>query len=140
MTLMTLSAAAAQLENNLRSHPWYHSIAEGQSENGETIFLCVKSHVRHAPLLELNEGYRGFTVQIRMLTPPRFVVHGDLCFIGVPDEDDNQPSSYSERSARSAGSGESPRRPSWESRKNRSPSSHRRPPSGTTQVQRTAAA
>ena len=140
MTSMTLSAATAQLENSLRSHPWYHSIAEGQSETGETIFLCVKAHTRHAPLRELNEGYLGFTVQIRMLAPPRFVVHGDLCFVGVPDEEENQPSSHAERTARSASSGESARRPSWESRKNRSPSSHRRANSGSSRAPRSAAA
>jgi hypothetical protein len=118
MTLMTVSAAAAQLENSLRSHPWYHSIADGHSELGSTIFLCVKSN-HHAPLRELDGGYLGFSVQIRVLTPPRFTCHGDLVFVGVPDEDDNEPS-HPQRFARA---GET-RRP-WESRAPRDNRGHR---------------
>jgi hypothetical protein len=63
---ITLHDAASQLDVELRKSPWYLSVGEGQTENGDTIFVYVKSS-KHRKLKTLETGWLGYPVLIRQV-------------------------------------------------------------------------
>jgi hypothetical protein len=56
--------AALALDRRLRHYPWYLSVGVGDSGQGETLYLYVRSK-KHRELDFLNSGWMGFQVEIK---------------------------------------------------------------------------
>jgi hypothetical protein len=69
---MTAEKAAGQLDKHLRRYPWYMSTGIGETTEGLTLFVYVRSS-RHPELGMLKEGWMGYKVMIRAVGSVRAV-------------------------------------------------------------------
>jgi hypothetical protein len=69
---MTADQAANQLDQRLRGHPWYMSVGIGETAEGPTIFVYVRSS-RHPELGALRDGWMGYKVLVRAVGSVRAI-------------------------------------------------------------------
>jgi hypothetical protein len=69
---MTAEQAAAQLDQQLRGYPWYVSVGIGETVDGQTIFVYVRSS-RHPELGALKDGWMGYKVMVRAVGSVRAI-------------------------------------------------------------------
>lgn len=61
---VTVERAAATLDAELRSHPWYISVGVGAAAEGPVLFVYVKSE-KHRELTRISKGWQGYPVRIQ---------------------------------------------------------------------------
>jgi hypothetical protein len=71
---VTADQAANQLEQRLKSFPWFISVGVGSIDDGDAIFLYVKS-LRHRELRRLGNRWMGYPTVIRATGTIRALRH-----------------------------------------------------------------
>jgi len=61
---MSPDEAARRLDAALRPYSWYSSVGIGQTADGPTLFVYVRSD-KHRELSKLNHGWQGYRVIVR---------------------------------------------------------------------------
>ena len=60
---MTPEQAATLLDAELRPYPWYIAVGVGDTDDGSTLFVYVKT-AKHRKLRELARGWNGYKVVV----------------------------------------------------------------------------
>lgn len=80
---MSPDEAAQELDKQLRRYPWYLSTGVGETEDGNALFIYVKSR-NHPELKKVKKGWRGYPVLIRAVGTIRPVASGTGNRLVVP--------------------------------------------------------
>lgn len=70
---MSAEQAARQLDATLREYPWFVSVGTGETAQGTTLFVYVKSS-RGPATSKIAKNWKGFRVMIRPVGSFRAVI------------------------------------------------------------------